>query len=153
MEVDGAMWLLQWLGASYEAFLRTPGTIAAPALRGPEPPGRRTAAGRTALDRLPPVRHHGAPRSPGRRARQARPDLEASRGRDSQPAGHHRDADRVRERRTHRPFEARACACLVGQAGGGVPYPSSDRERSRGRRSPALTGAGYGAYVPSTSSA
>ena len=47
MEVDGAMWLSQWLGAPYEAFLRTPGTrtFAAPALRGPDlrvdaqPPG------------------------------------------------------------------------------------------------------------------
>ena len=48
MEVDGAMWLLQWLGASYEAFLRTPGTMAAPALRNPEPRD----------DALPP----GAPR-------------------------------------------------------------------------------------------
>lgn len=37
MEVDGAMWLLQWLGAPYEAFLRTSGTSTAGVLRDPEP--------------------------------------------------------------------------------------------------------------------
>lgn len=50
MEVDGVVWLLQWLGVPFEAFLRTPGA-----------PGIELAAGTFAPDDgFPP----GAPRWP-----------------------------------------------------------------------------------------